>query len=152
MSKEIEQAKLAFIDRPKIRKAVLEAFGPGPASVLVQFAAFVRRSAKSSIRKRKRCSLPGQPPSSHKGLLRDFILFAWDEATRTIVIGPRKLSGMMSDTALHALEFGGPSMVYRGRGRKEVLLIAPRPYMYPAMERELPKFPAMLRDCVRLAV
>lgn len=60
----LEAAKGNFFDR----KAVLAAVDKATLRVLSKFGAFVRRRAKSSIRKRKKASPPGQPPSSHSGL------------------------------------------------------------------------------------
>jgi len=61
----IDQAKGMFFDR----KAVTSAVDRTERRVLSRFGAFVRRGAKSSIRKRKRAAEAGMPPSSHTGLL-----------------------------------------------------------------------------------
>jgi len=53
-------------------KAVLSATDRATRRVVSRFGAYVRRAAKSSIRKRKRISCPGKPPSSHTGLLKRF--------------------------------------------------------------------------------
>jgi len=58
------------------------------AQVLSKFWAFVRQRARTSIRKRKGTSQPGSPPYSHVGLLRKFILFAYEPARQSVVIGP----------------------------------------------------------------
>ena len=51
--------KQMFFDRAKVKNAV----DKGVRKVLSKFGAFVRRTARSSIRKRKRVSAPGEPPS-----------------------------------------------------------------------------------------
>jgi len=139
--------KTIFFDRKAVRSAVDRA----TRRVLSRFGAFVRRAAKSSIRKRKRTSTPGEPPSSHTGLLRRFIFFGYDRQRRSVVIGPQRLNQKVGD-APQALEHGGMSTVVeglRGKRRKRKIKIAARPYMGPAFEQERPKLAAMWRDSVR---
>jgi len=76
--------KQMFFDRDKVRKRT----DAGTRRVLSRFGAYVRTTAKHSIRKRKRISEPGEPPSSHTGLLRRFIFFGYDRDRRSVVIGP----------------------------------------------------------------
>jgi len=132
-------------------KAVRSAVDRTARRVLSRFGAFVRRAARSSIRKRKRASAPGEPPSSHTGLLRRFIFFGYDAGKRSVVIGPARLNQKVGD-APHALEHGGMSTVVeglRGKRRKRKIKIAARPYMGPAFEQEKPKLAAMWRDSVK---
>jgi len=143
--------KRTFFDR----KAVSSAVDRTTRRVLSRFGAYVRRGAKSSIRKRKKISEPGRPPSSHTGLLKKFIFFAYDRDRRSVVIGPVALNQKGGD-APEALEYGGRSRVtYRAlkRGnrkrRERVIRVKARPYMRPAMDAELPKLPAMWRDSIR---
>jgi hypothetical protein len=128
-------------------KAVLSATDRATRRVLSKFGAYVRRAAKSSIRKRKAISAPGKPPSSHTGLLKRFILFGYDPAKRSVVIGPLRLTRRGRGDAPRALEEGGTTPVVR-RGRKKRVKIKARPYMGPAMEKEKPKLPQMWRDSV----
>jgi hypothetical protein len=140
-------AKGVFFDR----KAVTGAVDRATRKVLSKFGAFVRRAAKSSIRKRKRVSAPGEPPSSHTGLLKRFIFFGYDRDQRSVVIGPQRLNQKIGD-APHALEHGGASTVLEGsrrRRRKRRVRIRARPYMGPAFEKEQPKLAAMWRDSVK---
>jgi len=139
--------KRMFFDR----KAVTSRVDRATRRVLSKFGAFVRRAAKSSIRKRKRASAPGQPPSSHSGLLRRFIFFGYDAGKRSVVIGPQRLNQKVGD-APHALEYGGISTVVEGtrrKRRKRRVKISARPYMGPAFEQERPKLSAMWQDSVR---
>ena len=128
-------------------KAVLSATDRATRRVLSKFGAYVRRTAKSSIRKRKAISAPGSPPSSHTGLLKRFILFGYDPSKRSVVIGPLRLTRGGRGDAPRALEEGGTTQVVR-RGRKKRVKIKARPFMGPAMEREKPKLPQMWRDSV----
>jgi len=75
--------------------------------VLSRFGAYVRANAKQSIRKRKKASRPGKPPSSHTGLLKRFIFFAYDRDARSVVIGPERLPGSRYGEAPSVLEYGG---------------------------------------------
>jgi hypothetical protein len=68
------------------KKAVRDKVDAGTRRVLSKFGAFVRRTARGSIRKRKKPSPPGQPPSSHVGLLKKFIFFGYEPAKRSVVI------------------------------------------------------------------
>ena len=139
--------KHMFFDRDKVRKRT----DAGTQRVLSRFGAYVRTTVKHSIRKRKRISDPGEPPSSHTGLLRRFIFFGYDHGRRSVVIGPMRLNQKVGD-APAALEYGGTSTVVEGlrrRRRKRRIRIAARPYMGPAFEQEKPKLPAMWRDSVK---
>jgi len=139
--------KQMFFDRDKVRKRT----DTGTRRVLSRFGAYVRTTAKHSIRKRKRISDPGEPPSSHTGLLRRFIFFGYDRDRRSVVIGPMRLNQKVGD-APAALEYGGTSTMVEGlrrRRRKRRIRIAARPYMGPAFEQEKPKLPAMWRDSVK---
>jgi len=101
------------------KQAVLSAVDKATRQNLSKFGAFVRRRAKSSIRpasKKRTVSQPGNPPLSHTGLLRKWILFAWDPSSRSVVIGPTRISnqiGFTSDmkvtrgTVPSVLEYGG---------------------------------------------
>jgi hypothetical protein len=116
--------------------------------VLSRFGAFVRRSAKSSIRKRKKAAPPGQPPSSHTGLLKKFIFFGYDADRRSVVIGPTRLNQKGRGEAPPLLEYGGKATLVR-RGKKKRVTYQARPYMGPAFEKEKPQLPAMWRGSVR---
>ena len=134
-----------FFDRPKVQRAVDAA----RRRVLSKAGAFIRREARQSIRRRKGTSPPGRPPYSHVGLLRNLILFGYDERTDSVVVGP---VGFKRSNVPHVLEYGGVTTVTeyrRGRLRRRRVRIAPRPYMGPALAKELPKFPELWRNSIR---
>ena len=136
-----------FFDTDRVKRAA----GAAARKNLSRAGAFVRTAARSSIRKRKRISAPGQPPSSHTGLLRKLIFFGYDAARKTVVVGPMRLNQKIG-AAPEALEHGGTSTVFsgrRGRRRKRRIRVAARPYMGPAMKKELPKLPKLWADSVR---
>ena len=138
----IKQAKGLFFDQAKVGRAMSKA----ERRVLSKFGAYIRRTAKSSIRKRKRVSQVGSPPSSHTGLLKKFIFFLYEPERRSVIIGP-VLLGKGTD-APRLLEHGG-SAVRRKRRKRVRMTYAARPFMGPAMDKEKPKLPAMWRDSVR---
>ncbi len=137
--------KQMFFDRPKVKRAVDAA----RRRVLSKAGAFIRQTARTSIRKRKGTSKPGSPPYSHVGLLRRFILFGYDRQSESVVIGP---VGIKGSTAPRVLEQGGTTTVTRGRRGKRTerrVRVAARPYMNPALEKERPKLPELWRNSVK---
>lgn len=137
------EIKRMFFDR----QAVISKVDAATRRVLSKFGAFVRRSAKSSIRKRKKAAPPGQPPSSHTGLLKKFIFFGYDAARQSVVIGPTRLNQKGRGEAPPLLEYGGKTTLKRG-GKKRRVTYQARPYMGPAFEKEKPQLPAMWRGSI----
>jgi hypothetical protein len=135
--------KAMFFDAKAIRHHVNRA----TRRVLSRFGAFVRRTAKQSIRKRKQPSPPGSPPSSHIGLLRKFIWFGYEPDKRSVVIGPARLSQKGRGDAPSLLEYGGSTMV-QSKGKRRRARVRARPFMGPAMDKEQPKLPAMWRHSI----
>ena len=133
------KVKQLFFDNEKIIRSVDTA----TRKVLSRFGAFVRRTAKGSIRKRKKTSAPGQPPSSHTGLLKRFIFFSFDPNRKSVVIGPMRLNQKTTD-APHVLEYGGTTTL----DTKKVN-IRPRPYMGPAFNKEKPKLPQLWKNAIK---
>jgi hypothetical protein len=104
-----------FFDRPKVQAAL----GKARTKALKKAGAFVRRAARSSMRRRAKVSAPGTPPSAHagKGLQSlKTILFAYEPSRSTVVIGPvgfnQKNSGV-SVPRLH--EYGGTVQIQEFR-------------------------------------
>lgn len=132
------------------KKPVIDAIGKTKAAALAKMGAFVRRSAKSSIRRRKRASEPGKPPSSHVGLLRDFIFFSFEKSSAGAVVGPYKLdrSGTSPDqgTVPGALERGGTVIVTGRKGKKRTFKVGARPYMLPALQKNVDRFPGLFKE------
>ena len=114
-------------------KELLDATDKGTKRALSKFGAFVRQRAKSSIRKRKKISAPGSPPSSHTGKLKRAIFFGFDKERNSVVVGPVLFS---STNAPEKLEKGVGG--YRAR-----------PFMTPAFAAELPNAPKVFKDQIR---
>ncbi len=149
--------KLLFFDRVKVtdpaEKAALKAQS--------KMGAFVRRSARSSIKTKKGASRPGTPPHAHASyesekvnkktgkrvvryLFRDSILFGRDPSSGSTVVGPvLKSGGRVRPTAPQTLEFGGTTT----RGKRRVR-VRRRPFMGPALDKELPKFAGLFRGSI----
>ena len=138
------EIKQLFFDR----RAVTTRMEPAKRKVLSRFGAFVRRTAKGSIRRRKKPAPPGSPPSSHTGLLRKFIFFGFDRDRHSVVIGPVRLDRRGRGEAPSLLEYGGQTTLVR-RGKRRRTTYRARPYMGPAFEKEQPKLPAMWLDSVK---
>lgn len=100
-----------FFDRRAIRRKTDRA----TRRVLSRFGSFVRQAARRSIRKRKKASEPGRPPSSHAGHLRRFIFFGYEPEKRNVVIGPSALSGPGMGEAPEVLEYGGTAAGRKAR-------------------------------------
>ena len=122
-------------------RPVRQAADRATRAVLSKAGAFVRRRAKSSIRRRKRISRPGRPPSSHAGHLKRLILFGYDRGADSVVIGPLRFR---RGEAPPLLEFGGRA---RRSGRR--MRYRARPFMGPALEAEAPNFPRLWKDSVK---
>jgi hypothetical protein len=155
--------KHLFFDRAgvqsKMDKTTLRAFK--------KIGAMVRRVERNSIRVRPKPSQPGGPPHAHgsNSLLRGRIFFVWDEATKSVVIGPTLINSTrerpVGDTVPGALERGGTIVfertIYRqvsattGRVRERIrerILrpLKPRPYAEPALEKTRDRYPHLWAD------
>lgn len=123
-------ARQFFFDR----QVVLDRVQAGTRRALSRAGAFVRRRARSRLRRRKRVSRPGESPSVHAqdriATLRN-ILFAWGPGSPSVVIGPVALHHVQSTrlpdgtaavrgTVPELLEFGGTARLFEwdltGRG------------------------------------
>ncbi len=158
----VSRAKSLFFDRPFVAARIDAA----TRKALSRGGAIVMRSARKSIKDAKvfargrtrkgeprkmvvRQSEPGEPPMSHTGHLREHLFFAFDPASRSVVVGPARLNG--GSGAPETLEFGGAATVTRKRnGKREsrTVQVAARPYMGPALDRERAKLPEQLRHSV----
>lgn len=146
------EKKQLFFDR----QIVMDAVGRANAKNLSKAGSFIRTSARSSLRRRKSTSPPGEPPSVHSkdrvATLKN-IWFVFDPANRSVVVGPLKLNGSKLEgsdrktvPSLH--ELGGVA-VLKSKKRKRRARYAARPFMGPAMQRELPKFQGLWANSVK---
>lgn len=160
---KFEAAKGNFFDRSKVIKALDRA----NLRVLNQFGRLVRKQAQGSLKYSDRRSPPGSPPAAHRSrsitktsrstgktrkrsvsFLREYLFYSYDDAAKSVVIGPSKLNSTVDSGALPALEYGGSSTV-RSRGKGRRVRIRPRPFMRPALDAEMPKLAPLWRNSVR---
>jgi hypothetical protein len=132
------EVKRLFFDR----RSVLDAADKATRAALSRFGAFVRQRSRSSIRTRKGASPPGSPPFGHTGRLKAGILFYYDPARRSVIVGPTAYRE--GAAAPRLLESGGVGSL---DGRPAVY--APRPFMLPAFKAELRKAPQQFKDQIR---
>lgn len=148
------RVKAMFFDSKPVTRAV----GKARRQALSRAGAFVRRTARGSMRRSKKPAAPGKPPHVHEGSLKRLLYFSYDSGDDTVVVGPL---GFRKSEATSLLEFGGTLTAKHGRavydnaGRRtwlpagERLDYEPRPYMRPALEKEAPNFPKMWLNSVR---
>jgi hypothetical protein len=130
-----------------------------------RWGAYARQQARSSLHYGTGTSAAGQPPTVHRTMLRaktskagvrrlqavspyrEFILFAWDESSRSVVVGPVRLPDKRGD-APAALEHGGMSVIVSD-GHEVTVSIAARPTMGPAGERANRELANIWKDSIR---
>jgi hypothetical protein len=120
--------KASFFDR----EAVVSVADRFTSKSLSRFGAFTMTRIRRSLRARKGVSEPGSPPSVHGSIYRKSILFYYDRARKSVVIGPYQFNGNRSTPVPELLESGGS--VRRG---DRILVYRPRPHINPAFEAEL---------------
>lgn len=158
------------------RAAVIDRIGKARARNLSKAGAFVQKRARTSLRRRKRASAPGQPPSVHskdKFATLKNILFAYDPAGDSVIVGPVgfRAAGTGIGPARapgdvpEALEHGGTLAIrevfVRGKWRLSTVrprlglrertrpaVYAPRPFMGPALVAEQDAIAALWKDSV----
>ena len=147
------EIKGLFFDTAKVAKMV----DKGRRKALSRQGAYVRTAARTRVlRRRKRVSRPGQPPSirsNDKTATLKNILFTYEPASDAVVVGPLKVhtggSKPVNATVPQVLEFGG-QVRRRVRGKKRRTNIRPRPFMSVALEQEIAagNLPAAWRGAV----
>ena len=100
--------------------------------------------------------MPGTPPNTRRGLLKQSLLFGVEKQRQSVVIGPAE---SFIGTAMTAHEFGG---IYRAESFIGTAMTAhefggiyrkrrypKRPLMKPTLEKTLPKLPALWENSVK---
>jgi hypothetical protein len=154
------------------RDAVLSAVGKAGRKNLNDAGRAIRKQAQRSLRYADGPSSPGSPPHAHRtrqkkrgtsrktgkalkprmvSYLREFLYYKFDFTTRSVVVGPEKLSSTVDSGSMRALEEGGTSRVTSGGGggKTRTVTIRPRPYMKPALASNIPQFRRMWANSVR---
>lgn len=163
MATEIE-ITLRMVDSFFDRKRVKRSIDKERRKRLSKAGAFVRRGARQKIRKpgvrRKRrkgsgfdptTSRPGSPPRTHVTGKRSIrlILFAWDAASETVIVGPARFGNKSGVNVPRILEHGGRTKYQQKGGDWANAYVRPRPFMGPTLAEEAPKFPDLFHDSVR---
>lgn len=123
-------------------------------SFFKRFGAFIRQTARQSLKKSKKPAPPGKPPHSHIGLLKRLLYFWVDTRKPYLIAGPAKINGAVSPNIPEALEKGGRTKVV-GRKTKgsrpatRVVKIPAHPFMGPAVAKEKKHIPAIWAHSVR---
>lgn len=137
MSFDLKTLKKSFFDT----KAVKDKVDPAVRKAFSKYGAFVRTRAKQSIKRRKGTSAPGDPPFAHEGSIK-LIFFSYDEASKSVVIGPVMASA--ASGAPKNLEYGGTALI---DGKQKT--IRARPFMQPAAEYEQRNLSTELKGMIR---
>lgn len=130
---------------------ILKGLAREKRGALSKAGAYVRKSAKSSLKYGRGSSPRGKPPTVHRSIgytrttkvkgvekkqaaspFRELIFFAWDEATESVVVGPAIFNESKA-----------------GAGQVPAKLEESHPTMVPAMGANTDKFPDLFRGILR---
>ena len=167
----LKSLQRGFLDR----EAVMRRVDRATRRNMMRFGGRTRTIARRSLRRRKRTSDPGQPPSIHTSGNQNlkFILFAYQSASQSILVGPLKFNGgsrhrSSSKTVPELQEEGGSVAVTeqrfgkawlpvdavprraRGKGptRRRTVNYPPRPFMQPAFKKSEESLPSDWRNSI----
>lgn len=104
------------------RTKVVDRVRTGEVRAITRESAFTRKVARSSIRKRKRASAPGTPPSSHIGRLKNLLYYAIEQKKQiSSVIGPTLWGNPRGSAPVpHILEYGGTAVSNGHRRERKI--------------------------------
>lgn len=151
--------------RREIDAAILQA----QRQSLTRAGAYVRLTARRSIKPAGKRSLkdrrrqglrgyrdptisrPGSPPRLHTRAANNLrmIRFAWEPRIRTVVVGPVLFKMAGGVRIPQVLEHGGRSTVRRRFAGRQSVRIRRRPFMQPALQKEMPQFPKLFANSIR---
>ena len=126
--------------RSSMRPARQKSLSEMSREEIVVYEERVRYAEKHGRDKPKRpaaSSAPGEAPRVQLGFLKQFLYFAYDDESKSVVIGPAKLN--RDGEAPLTLEEGGSVRLWNGR----TVTIEARPYMRPAFLAETENVPAL---------
>ncbi len=118
-------------------KKVLARTKQGNFKSLAHAGAAIRLTAKRSIRRRKTASPAGQPSHTRKGQLRGAILYAVEKERGLVVVGP------------DVTKVGKSASAHEHGGRYKRQHYPRRPFMGPALEKNLDRLPRMWAGSVK---
>ena len=118
-------------------RRVLIAVQDGNNVALRRAGAYIRKAARNQVSASDRASIPGTPPHTRRGLLKNSLLFGVEKRAQSVVIGPAE---SFIGTAMVAHEFGG---LYRKRRYPK------RRLMGPTLEKTASKLPSLWEKSVK---
>lgn len=118
-------------------KKVLTKAKKGSIKSLGHAGATIRLTARRSIRRRKKASPEGRPPSTRAGQLRGAIMYSVEKHKDLVVIGPE-----------HA-KVGRSASAHEHGGRYKRQRYPKRPFMGPALEATKERLPRKWAGSVR---
>ena len=118
-------------------RRILVAVRRGNNVALRRAGAYIRKAARNRVSQSERSSIPGTPPNTRRGLLKNSLLFGVEKNRESVVIGPAE---SIIGTAAHPHEFGGR---YKKRRYPK------RPLMGPTLEKSVSKLPRMWENAVK---
>ena len=118
-------------------RRVLIAVQNGNNVALRRAGAYIRKAARNQVFASDRASIPGTPPHTRRGLLKNSLLFGVEKRAQSVVIGPAE---SFIGTAMVAHEFGG---LYRKRRYPK------RRLMGPTLEKTASKLPSLWEKSVK---
>jgi hypothetical protein len=139
---------------------------------LSKCGAFVRQTAKNSLKYGTKTAPAGQPPTARRSKafvrkttnkktgvtksrptspLKEILYFAYDDKAKSVVIGPALFRATKTKTYLvpTVLEKGGSVLATSSDGVIKPVKISPHPFMSPALAKELPKFQGTFANLVK---
>ena len=126
-------AKVTVRDETKrVRKKAQQ----GNFNSLGHAGAALRLTARRSIRRRKKASEEGTPPSTRRGQLKGALQYAVEKEEQTVVIGPS------------AEEVGTSGAAHEHGGRYKGQRYPKRPFMGPALENIRDRLPELWANSV----
>ena len=157
----VDRQKSFFFDRFEWQGILND----GEFKALRRIGGWIRKTAKRSMRRRRKVSKPGKPPSVWAGDLKEKLFFHYQPGSATeensVVVGPsyfprahRKIAHLSQQTIPRTLELGGTETFRNVRPGPPVggnqlvtqrtIKILARPYMNPALEKAIQR--GVIRD------
>lgn len=125
-----------FLDRPHVMQRITAK----QRRVFAKTGGYGRQAMRRQMRpggKKRKSSLPGEPPRTQVGLLRKLIYFGLDNEQETVVIGPelthgaKKTQALGGQTVPELLDQGGRASLVFPDGNTKIVEYLPRPFVDP---------------------
>lgn len=138
------------------RRPVISALDRKWRTVMAKLGGYVRTTMQRSMRHKDGPSKPGKPPHAHRddngntGTLRRLIEFGYDQAEKSLVVGPHKIDSptipMGGKTVPQLHNEGGTAFIDTFGGGKVLAEFAPRPFVEPARQKAFDKLAQLVKS------